>query len=250
MWVARGSGGVSEGPAKRLRVAAIGDLHVKEDQVQPWRDLFMEVSRAADVLVLAGDLTDLGKPAEARILAEELRHCAVPVVAVLGNHDHECGAPEEVAEIIRGAGVHLLDGQSCEVGGAHFVGVKGFAGGFGSRMLGSFGEPAIKQFVAETVNEALRLENAMRRVPGGRVMVVLHYAPIADTVAEEPSEIFPFLGSSRLAETIDRFKVSAVVHGHAHRGRYEGRTPAGQPVYNVAAHIPKPNGRPYALLEI
>lgn len=233
-----------------LKVAAIGDLHVKEDQATRCRDLFAEVSREADVLVLAGDLTDLGKPDEARILAEDLRSCTVPVVAVLGNHDYECGHVGEVSEIIRGAGVHLLDGQSCEIGGVGFVGVKGFAGGFGSRMLGSFGEPAIKQFVAETVNECLRLENAMRRLRSGRVVVLLHYAPIAETVVGEPAEILPFLGCSRLAETIDRFKVSAVVHGHAHRGQYEGRTPGGQPVYNVAAHIPKPNGRPYALLEI
>ncbi len=250
MLEAKGRCDVTEANPPRLRVAAIGDLHVKEDQVQPWRDVFVEVGREADVLVLAGDLTDLGKPVEARILVDELRHCTVPVVAVLGNHDYECGAPEEVAEIIRGAGVHLLDGQSCEIGGVGFVGVKGFAGGFGSRMLGSFGEPAIKQFVAETVNEALRLENAMRRVPQGRTLVVLHYAPVAETVAEEPAEIFPFLGSSRLAETIDRFEVSAVVHGHAHRGRYEGRTPRGQRVFNVAAHIPKPTGKPYALIEV
>ncbi len=117
-------------------------------------------------------------------------------------------------------------------------------------MLGSFGEPAIKHFVAETMQEALSLENAMRRVRAGRVLVVLHYAPIAETVAGEPAEILPFLGCSRLAETIDRFRVSAVVHGHAHRGRYEGRTPGGHPVYNVAFQIEKPNARPYALLEI
>ncbi len=252
-WAARASGAVTEQRAATppvLKVAAIGDLHVKDGQAAPCRDLFAEVSREADVLVLAGDLTDLGKPDEARLLAEDLRSCAVAVVAVLGNHDYECGHVEEVSDIIRGAGVHLLDGQSCEIKGMGFVGVKGFAGGFGSRMLGSFGEPAIKPFVAETVNETRRLENAMRRVRSGRVVVMLHYAPVAETVVGEPPEILPFLGSSRMAETIDRFKVSAVVHGHAHRGRYEGRTPAGQPVYNVAAHIPKPTGRPYALLEV
>jgi Icc-related predicted phosphoesterase len=117
-------------------------------------------------------------------------------------------------------------------------------------MLSSFGEPAIKTMVAESVNEAMRLENAMRHTGSERTLVVLHYAPVADTIAGEPLEIFPFLGSSRLAETIDRFKVSAVVHGHAHRGVYEGRTPGGAPVYNVAMHINKPTGRPYALLEI
>jgi Icc-related predicted phosphoesterase len=233
-----------------LKVAAIGDLHVKEDGASSYRELFGEISRAADVLVIAGDLTDLGKPREAEILAEDLRACSVPVVAVLGNHDFECGCVEEVSQILRQAGVRLLDGQTTEIEGVGFVGVKGFAGGFGRRMLGSFGEPAIKAMVAEGVNEAIRLENAMRQVRSERALVVLHYAPIPETIAGEPLEIFPFLGSSRLAETIDRFRVSAVVHGHAHRGAYEGRTPGGAPVYNVAMHIEKPNGRPFALLEI
>jgi Icc-related predicted phosphoesterase len=233
-----------------MRVACIGDIHVKENHRAPYRELFGEISREADVLVLAGDLTDLGKPREAEILAEDLRACSIPVVAVLGNHDYECGCVEEVSRIVRGAGVRLLDGTSCEIAGVGFVGVKGFGGGFGRRMLGSFGEPALKGFVAEAVGEAMRLENAMRSVRQGRVLVVLHYAPIPDTLEGEPLEIFPFLGSSRLAETIDRFKVSAIVHGHAHRGTYEGRTPGGAPVYNVASHIPKPNGKAYTILEI
>ncbi|HEV7872573.1 MAG TPA: metallophosphoesterase, partial [Enterovirga sp.] len=201
-----------------LKVAAIGDLHVKEDGTASFRELFGEISRSADVLVIAGDLTDLGKPREAEILAEDLRACSIPVVAVLGNHDYECGCVEEVSHILRQAGVRLLDGQTTEIEGVGFVGVKGFAGGFGRRMLGSFGEPAIKAMVAEGVNEAIRLENAMRQVRSERALVVLHYAPIPETIAGEPLEIFPFLGSSRLAETIDRFRVSAVVHGHAHRG--------------------------------
>ena len=233
-----------------LKVAAIGDLHVKEDGASSYRELFGEISRVADVLVIAGDLTDLGKPREAEILAEDLRACSIPVVAVLGNHDYECGCVEEVSQILRQAGVRLLDGQATEIDGVGFVGVKGFAGGFGRRMLGSFGEPAIKAMVAEGVSEAIRLENAMRHVRSERSLVVLHYAPIPETIAGEPLEIFPFLGSSRLAETIDRFRVSAVVHGHAHRGAYEGRTPGGAPVYNVAMQIEKPNGRPYAMIEI
>jgi Icc-related predicted phosphoesterase len=233
-----------------VKIAAVGDLHVKEDAQASCRDLFGEVSREADILVLTGDLTNLGKPREAEILAEDLRACAIPVVAVLGNHDYESGAVEDVAHILRQAGVHLLDGQTTEIKEVGFVGVKGFIGGFGSRMLGSFGEPAIKAMVAESVSESMRLENAMRQVRTKRTVVVLHYAPVVETVAGEPLEIFPFLGSSRLAETIDRFKVSAVVHGHAHRGVYEGRTPGGAPVYNVAMHVAKPTGRPYALLEI
>jgi Icc-related predicted phosphoesterase len=237
-------------PDATIKIAAIGDLHVRDDEPRAWRAMFEEIARTAKVLVLAGDLTDLGKPKEAEILAEELRGCTIPVVGVLGNHDYECGAVEEVTTILRQAGMKLLDGQSAEVEGVSFVGVKGFAGGFGRGMLGAFGEPAIKAMVAESVNEALRLENAMRKVPSGRTMVVLHYAPIPDTIAGEPREIYPFLGSSRLAETIDRFQVSAVVHGHAHIGVYEGRTPGGAPVYNVAKYIEKPSGKPYALIDI
>jgi uncharacterized protein len=233
-----------------MRVAAMGDLHVREDNGVSYRDLFGEISREAEVLVLAGDLTDLGKPKEAELLAQDLKACSIPVVGVLGNHDYECGAAEEVARILRDAGMKVLDGQSVEIDGVGFVGVKGFAGGFGRRMLGSFGEPAIKQFVGEAMNETLRLENAMRQVRAKRSLVILHYAPIPDTIESEPLEIYPFLGSSRLAETIDRFQVSAIVHGHAHRGRYEGRTPGGQRVYNVAQHIEKPTGKPYAILEI
>lgn len=233
-----------------LRVAAIGDLHVKEEGTVSLKDVFASASRDADVLVIAGDLTDLGKPREAELLAEELRSCSIPVVAVLGNHDYESDAVDEVSAILRQAGVRLLDGQATEIEGVGFVGVKGFVGGFGKAMLGSFGEPAIKAIVAEGLSEAIRLENAMRKVSAERSLVVLHYAPIPETVAGEPPEIYPFLGSSRLAEIIDRFPVKAVVHGHAHRGAYEGRTPGGVPVFNVAHQIRKPSGKPYALLEL
>ena len=233
-----------------MRVAAMGDLHIREDGSASFREVFGEISREADVLVLAGDLTDLGKPKEAELLAQDLKACSIPVVGVLGNHDYECGCHEEVTRILRDAGMRLLDGQSTEIDGVGFVGVKGFAGGFGRRMLGSFGEPAIKQFVSESMNETMRLENAMRTVRAKRSMVILHYAPITDTIESEPLEIYPFLGSSRLAETIDRFQVSAIVHGHAHRGRYEGRTPGGQRVYNVARFIEKPNGKPYGIIEV
>lgn len=233
-----------------MRVAAFGDLHVKEEHKQPYRELFGEISAAADVMVLCGDLTDRGKPDEARILVEDLRSCTVPVVAVLGNHDYEDGQVDEVCHILRESGVRLLDGSAVEIDGVGFVGAKGFAGGFGRRMLGAFGEPVIKAFVAEAMDQAMRLENAMRTVRSERALVVLHYAPIADTIEGEPPEIYPFLGCSRLAETIDRFRVSAVVHGHAHRGIYQATTPGGATVYNVAHAIEKPTGRPYALIEI
>ncbi|HMR33421.1 MAG TPA: metallophosphoesterase [Geminicoccaceae bacterium] len=233
-----------------MRVAALGDIHVKEEHKDPYRELFGEISAAADVMVLCGDLTDRGKPTEARVLAGDLRSCAIPVVAVLGNHDYEDGQVDEVCRILREAGVKLLDGSAVEIDGVGFVGAKGFAGGFGRRMLGSFGEPVIKAFVAEAMDQAMRLENAMRTVKSERAVVVLHYAPIVDTIEGEPPEIYPFLGCSRLAETIDRFKVSAVVHGHAHRGVHQAATPGGAVVYNVAHGIEKPTGRPYALIEV
>jgi Icc-related predicted phosphoesterase len=233
-----------------LTFAAIGDLHVREDRTSLYRELFAEISTKAEVLVLCGDLTDVGKPREAEVLAEDLRACSIPVVGVLGNHDYESDQAEEVANILKAAGMHLLNGHSYETNGVAFVGVKGFVGGFGRRMLASFGEAVLKTFVAESVKEAMRLENAMRAVGNERAVVVLHYAPILDTVEGEPLEIFPFLGSSRLGETIDRFKVSAVVHGHAHHGRYHGHTPRGAPVYNVAFPVEKSTGRPYALIKV
>jgi uncharacterized protein len=233
-----------------LTFAAIGDLHVREDRTSLYRELFAEISSKAEVLVLCGDLTDVGKPREAEVLAEDLRACSIPVVGVLGNHDYESDQAEEVEKILKAAGMHLLNGQSYETNGVAFVGVKGFVGGFGRRMLASFGEAVLKTFVAESVKEAMRLENAMRAVGNERAVVVLHYAPILDTVEGEPLEIFPFLGSSRLGETIDRFKVSAVVHGHAHHGCYHGHTPRGAPVYNVAFPVEKSTGRPYALIKV
>jgi len=239
-------------PAKSdmFTFAAIGDLHIKEDRTSLFRELFAEISTKAEVLVLCGDLTDVGKPREAEVLAEDLRACSIPVVGVLGNHDYESGQADDVEKILKAAGIHLLNGHSYETNGVAFVGVKGFIGGFGRRMLASFGETVVKTFVAESVSEAMRLENAMRAVRNERAVVVLHYAPILDTVEGEPLEIFPFLGSSRLSETIDRFKVSAVVHGHAHHGRYQGRTPRGAPVYNVAFPVEKSTGRPYALIKV
>lgn len=237
--------------ASRLKVAGLGDLHVTETQKHPYRELFAEISGKADVLALCGDLTNIGSVREAEVLAEDLGACAIPVVGVLGNHDHECGCVEQVSGILREAGLCLLEGDVTEVDGVAFVGAKGFAGGFGRRMLSSFGEAAIKTFVAEGIQEAMRLENAMRAVRRERAVVLLHYAPIAETVDGEPLEIYPFLGSSRLAETIDRYKVSAVLHGHAHQGAFEGRTPNGIPVYNCAQSVVmKAKGQPYCVIEV
>lgn len=234
-----------------MRVAAIGDLHISEAKANPHRELFAELSDRADLLALCGDLTNHGKPREAEILAEGLRTCRIPIVGVLGNHDYECGHTAEVAHILRDAGLNLLEDEPFTMNGVGIVGVKGFAGGFDAHMLGAFGEDAIKTFVAEAINEAMHLENDIRALTTGRVLVVLHYAPIAATVEGEPREIFPFLGSSRLADAIDRFpNVCAVVHGHAHHGSYSGHTTKGVPVFNCAYDVAKDGGRPYALITV
>ena len=235
-----------------MTVAAIGDLHVTEDNVAPYRELFVEIAGEADVLLLCGDLTNFGKTSEAEILAEDIRACEIPVLGVLGNHDYECGQPHEVARILHDAGMTILDEQAVEIDGVGFAGVKGFIGGYGRGELASFGEPEIKAFVDVAVNEARKLENALRSLRTDRAVAVLHYSPIAETLEGEPLEIFQYLGSARLADAIDRFdNVRAVVHGHAHHGKYEGRTMRGTPVYNCAQFVLREKfGRPYTLLEI
>lgn len=235
-----------------MRVAAIGDLHVQEDDVAPYREMFAEISSRADVLVLCGDLTNFGKTSEAEILADDIKSCSIPVLGVLGNHDYECGQPDNVCAILHSAGMKVLDEQAVEIDGVGFAGVKGFMGGYGRGELAPFGEPIAKAFVDEVMNESRKLENQLRTLRTERSVAVLHYSPIEGTIEGEPSAIFQYLGSQRLCEPIDRFDhVKAVVHGHAHHGTYEGRTPRGTPVYNVAQFVLKPKfGKPYVILEV
>lgn len=233
-----------------VRVAGLADLHVTDMAHEPYRELFTELNDTADVLVLAGDLTDFGRVREAEILAEDLRRLKIPVVGVLGNHDHECGCEAEVSRILRQAGLNLLGEHAHVAADIGFAGVKGFGGGFGRAMLGAFGEGATKAFVQEAIDECSRLEIAMRGLRTEKRVVVLHYAPVVDTVVGEPEQIYAFLGSARLGETIDRFGADAVIHGHAHRGAHRGQTANGIPVFNCAAGIPKEGGRPYAIIEI
>jgi Icc-related predicted phosphoesterase len=241
------------GDTEKVRVAAIGDLHIHEKSSEPYKEIFTEIAQKADILALCGDLTHLGMPAEAERLVSDLRHCPIPVVAVLGNHDYQSGRVEEVKKILREGDVKILDeDETFELKGVGFAGVKGFGGGFDRHMLTSFGEDATKSFVTEAVNESLKLEVALKSLDAKRNVVVLHYAPIAATLQGEPPEIFPFLGSSRLAETIDHFDVDVVFHGHAHHGTHEGKTLKGTPVYNcciqMMRHISPEH--PYALIEI
>ena len=235
-----------------MKAAAIGDLHVTEDSVAPYRRMFEEISEQADVLLLCGDLTNFGKIGEAEILAEDIRHCTIPVLGVLGNHDYECGVHEDVARILHEGGMIVLDEQAHEIDGVGFAGVKGFIGGFGRGELAPFGEPEIKAFVDIANNEARKLENGLRSLRTEKAVAVLHYSPIVGTLVGEPIEIFQYLGSQRLADAIDRFdNISFVVHGHAHHGTYEGKTLRGTPVYNVAQFVLRDTlGKPYTILEV
>ncbi len=238
----------------RLRVAAVADIHCSKMTQGALHTLFTQIAERADILLLCGDSTDTGLPEEAQMLAKELTTSVkIPVIGVLGNHDYESGKPQEVKEILANAGVSMLDGDTCVVRGVGFAGVKGFAGGFGKHSLQAWGENAIKQFVQETVNEALRLESALARLEHMQRVVLLHYAPIRATVEGEPTEIFPFLGSSRLEEPLNRFEVAAVFHGHAHGGHPEGQTSHKVPVYNVSMQVLQrafPNQPPFRLCEI
>ena len=243
---------VPTGP-RPVRLAAVGDLHYGRLTANSVAGMFAGIERVADVLLLAGDLTDRGLPDEARGLAKELAQTVkLPVVAVLGNHDYEAGKVEEVSALLHEGHVHLLDGDVIELLDVGFAGAKGFCGGFGAHALGAWGEPAIKAFVREAVDETMKLEAALARFRMPRRVALLHYAPIQATVEGEPPAIFPYLGSSRLEEPLSRFPVSLVIHGHAHNGQPEGVTSTGTPVHNVALPLMRRISpqRPYRLFEL
>lgn len=237
-----------------LRIAAVADIHVKKTGQGSMQSLFAAANEAADVILLCGDLTDYGTIEEAHVLAKEITtSLRIPSIAVLGNHDLESGKETELVKIITDAGVVVLDGDAHEVHGVGFAGVKGFGGGFGRRQLGAWGEKTIKQFVHETIEEALKLEQALAKLRTPQKIAVLHYAPIHATAEGEPPEIMPFLGSSRLEDPIDRYRCTAVFHGHAHRGSLEGRTKANAPVYNVAMPLllaSFPDRPPFRIVEV
>jgi Icc-related predicted phosphoesterase len=226
---------------KKTRIAAVADIHIKETDKGKWVNCFKEASKQADVLLICGDLTDTGDEVEAQVLSEELKSCAVPVIAVLGNHDYEKGRHKLIRQIVQNDNVHILNGESIVIGNIGFAGIKGFGGGFDGHMLSMFGEGAMKAFVQEAVDEALHLDRALARLdadhPGIKKVVVLHYSPIKSTVIGEPEAIFPFLGCSRLAEPLARRGVIAAFHGHAHVGSLEGEAPGGVKVFNVAKPI-------------
>lgn len=236
-----------------VRIAAIADLHYKKTSHGVLQKLFSHIAESADVLLICGDLVHLGLPEETELLAKELKVVKLPIIAVLGNHEYESDKQDEVKEILARAGILLLDGSACEFFGVGFAGVKGFAGGYGRQSLEPWGEPSTKAFVKETVHESLKLTSALASLKTSKMIALLHYSPIRETVEGENPEIFPFLGSSRLEEPLNRYRVTAAFHGHAHRGQPEGKTREGIPVYNVALRVLQenfPHRPPFRLLEI
>jgi Icc-related predicted phosphoesterase len=232
---------------RQLRIAAVGDLHFDVAQRGSLIGLFAAANKRADVLVLCGDMTTHGRPEQMIGFVDELKGVEIPIVTVLGNHDHEADAAAENTEILKQRGVHVLDGDHIVIEGVGFAGTKGFAGGFGRGALAPFGEREMKAFVDVALTEAIKLENALRSVPTEQKVAVLHYAPIEDTVRGEPETIYPFLGSSRLLAPLETYGATVIFHGHAHHGTHEGRTPGGIPVYNVAHVMMQASGRDFLL---
>lgn len=235
-----------------MRIAATADLHFTPERYTPLRDQMNHVRDEADVLLIAGDLTNFGQPEEMEPLVNALVRLRVPVIVVLGNHDYENGKEVELVRMMTAEGIKVLDGSAYERDGVGFAGTKGFVGGFGRGMLTAFGEPEIKTFVRAGIDEAVKLERAMSQLRTQKRVVVLHYSPIVGTVEGETPEIYPFMGTSRLAEVVDRHGADFVVHGHAHHGKLDGKTTAGVPVHNVAITLLQAQTPPavYRLFEI
>ncbi|HEV3036206.1 MAG TPA: metallophosphoesterase [Candidatus Angelobacter sp.] len=217
-----------------MRIAATADIHFSPQSYDRIREPLSRVRDHADVLVIAGDLTNYGKPEEMHSLLNALVRLRIPIVAVLGNHDYESGQEHELMKLMTAEGIKVLDGSSYERDGVGFAGAKGFVGGFGRGILTAFGEKEIKAFVQASIDETMKLERSLSMLRTQKTVIVTHYAPIADTVKGEPSEIWPYLGSSRLAEVIDRHGAILALHGHAHLGTLDGKTTAGVPVHNVS----------------
>ena len=233
-----------------MRIAATADLHFTPQNYDAIREAMARVRDEADVLVIAGDLTNYGKPEEMHSLLNALVRIRVPIVTVLGNHDYESGEQEELKRLMIKEGIKVLDGSSYERDSVGFAGTKGFCGGFGRGALTPFGEPEVKAFVQAGIEEATRLERALSMLRTPKRVVVTHYSPVRDTVEGEPPEILPYLGTSRLGEVIDRLGAHLVLHGHAHHGSAEGKTTSGIPVYNVALSLLQSTGKPYRIFEM
>ena len=234
-----------------IRVAAVGDIHLGTDNVDAYAASVRSAERDADVLLLAGDLTRCGEPEEADLVAKAVGGLDLPVVAVLGNHDHHAGRPGEFRERLEDAGITVLEGDATvvDVAGTTIgvAGAKGFGGGFAGACASDFGEAEMKAFVGHTIDVADRLRGALSGLDTDVRLALLHYSPVEDTLRGERLEIFPFLGSYLLAEAIDDAGADLALHGHAHAGVEHGVTPGGTRVRNVAMPVIRSSYRVYEL---
>ncbi len=241
-------GGLAPRP---LRIAAVGDLHVKQDGDNRLQARLREYPEEIDLLLLAGDLTYRGARAEAQRLAQDLAGLSFPVLAVLGNHDFHEDQSEVVIKELEGVGVRFLEGTGevlqVAAGRVGVAGVKGWCGGFEGTCATPFGEPEMKEFVDISVRSGQSLWQALAALDAAYKIALLHYSPIRATLAGEPPELWPFLGSYLLAEGADGGGASLILHGHAHHGSFSGVTAKGTPVHNVAASV---LGRPFHVFEV
>jgi Icc-related predicted phosphoesterase len=234
-----------------IRIAAAGDIHASEATRDRVERAFEIVEGQADVVLLAGDLTTTGEPAQAQVLADACGALSIPVFAVLGNHDCHAGRGDEVSAVVASANVHMLDRSwsTCEIAGLELgvVGTKGFVGGFPGSALPDFGEPLLREVYAETTAESEAIAKGLQEIVHCDLRVVLlHYAPIRATIEGEPEGIHVMLGSDRLATPIAEYGADLVLHGHAHAGSFEGCI-GKIPVYNVAVHV---TGRDFWIFEL
>jgi Icc-related predicted phosphoesterase len=231
-----------DGPAsRRLRIAAAGDIHCSEQHRDEARSAIATIAGRADLLLLAGDLTTHGEPEQAEVLAQACADLGIPVLAVLGNHDWHADRRDELVSVLEAARIQVLDRSWAihQIGGVEvgIVGVKGFVGGFAGSHLPDFGEPLLREVYAETTAEVDALAAGLQQIVHCDLRIVLlHYAPTADTLEGEPEGIHAFLGSDRLAIPIAEYRPDLVLHGHAHAGAFEGCI-GTVPVYNVAVHV-------------
>lgn len=233
-------------------IAAMADVHMSDHKKGSYVEIFKKLSKKAEVLIIAGDLTDHGTTEEAEMLLEELQACSIPVVMVLGNHDYDKNQQNKIIAVLQTEKTHVLKGTTCIINDIGFAGIKGFGGGFEERMTSPIGEQIMKNFVQESVEDVMKLEHALQELRTEKKIVVMHYSPIKATVEGEPLEIYPFLGCSRLENPINNLKPNIVFHGHAHHGAHEGKTRGNIFVYNVSFPVllDKNPQMPYALIEV
>lgn len=250
MWLADAM--PADSAQRGIRIAAVADTHLRPAVAGRFRPDFRHLAEHADVLLLAGDLTESGRLAEADLLCAEIADLPVPVVAVLGNHDHDHQLGFRIAAQLSDIGVRMLEGTAItlELNGIH-VGIAGVMGGSG-------GFPDFPGTPDEGTEEhrarmrrgpldALLLRQTLDTLDTDIRIALMHFSPVIDTLIGEPPKIYPGLGCHALAEAVDAGQATLALHGHAHNGTEIGCTAGGVPVRNVSYPV---IGRAYTVYEV